>query len=117
MNLSPDASLDGLQASTAAAAELGRWYASHSVVRRLWAVEDLDVIRIVMTLEPTLDGDDTQPAWLANSWTWAQELEIRMHRTVRLEMISESSQIESSLDGHGALITEISWRDPIATAG
>ena len=107
-----DAPLDGVQATTAAAAVLAKWYASHSVVRRLWAIEEIEVIRVVVTLEPTHDGDDVQPAWLANSRTWAQELQLRMHRTVRLEMINEPSHIESSFDRDSALITEMSWRDP-----
>ena len=64
--------------------ELSKWYASHSIVRRLWAMESGEAIRVVVTLEPTLDGDDTQPAWLANSWTWAQELRLRLQRIVHL---------------------------------
>ena len=101
---------------TAAAAVLVKWYASHSVVRHLWAIEEIKVTRIVVTLEPTLDGDDAQPAWLANSWTWAQELQLRLHRIVHLEMISEPSDIESSFDRESALITELSWRDPSIAA-
>ena len=117
MNLRLDAPLDVVQAITAPAAVLAKWYASHSVVRRLWAIEEIEVIRIVVTLEPTHDGDDVQPAWLANSWTWAQELQLRMHRIVRLEMIDEPSHIESSFDrDDSALITETSWRDPSIAA-
>lgn len=99
--------------STPAAAVLLRWYASHSIVRRLWAIEAGEAIRVVLTLEPTLDGDDTQPAWLANSWTWAQELRLHLQRMVHLELINEPSvRVAASCDDDGALITEISWRDP-----
>ena len=111
MNLSLDASLECGLGQTAEAAVLATWYASHSVVRRLWAIEGIDVIRIVVKLEPTLDDDDTQPTWLANSWTWAQELQLRMHRTVHLEMISAHLPIECAFDRDSALLTEISWRD------
>jgi hypothetical protein len=100
----------------AAAAELREWYASHSVIRRLWAFEGMEAIRVVLTLEPTNDDDDTQPAWLANSWTWAQELEGRMHRIVHLEMLSEPSRIDSICDPDAALITQLSWRDPTLSA-
>jgi hypothetical protein len=94
-----------------AAAELVDWYTSHSLIRRLWAIEELEALRIVITLEPTPDGDDMEPAWLANSRTWAQELERRMHRTVRLELISDAAHIELILDGERTLVTAISWRD------
>ena len=105
-----------VHAMNAEAAVLAKWYASHPVVRRLWAVEEIELIRIVVTLEPTTDDDDTQPAWLANSWTWAQDLRLRMNRVVHLEMINHPSHIEAMLDRHSALITELSWRDPTIAA-
>lgn len=110
MNLGIDASLDGPQATTADV--LATWYASHSLVRRLWAIEDIEVIRILLALEPTVDGGDTQPAWLANSSSWAQELQLRTHKIVRLELFEEPSHIESIVDRGGVLITELAWRDP-----
>ena len=117
MNTGVDALLDRGQSAAAAAAVLGNWYASHSIVRRLWAIEAREAIRIVLTLEPTLDGDDTQPAWLANSWTWAQELRLRLQRQVHLQLINEpSARVETSCDSASALITEISWRDPSSCA-
>ena len=60
-SLSIDASLNGPHAMTAAV--LAKWYASHPLVRRLWAIEEVEVIRILLALEPTVDGGDTQPAW------------------------------------------------------
>lgn len=96
--------------------ELSEWYAAHSIVRRLWAMESGEAIRVVVTLEPTLDGDDTQPAWLANSWTWAQELRLRLQRIVHLELINEpTTRIEAICDSDNALITAISWREPAET--
>ena len=104
-------------ARSATAAMLAEWYASHSTIRRLWAIEEKEVIRVVVTLEPTPDGDDTQPAWLANSWTWAQDLRLRLQGTVHLQMIGEpSARAESFCDTHSALITELSWRDPTRAA-
>lgn len=50
-----------------AAAELVHWYTSHSLIRRLWAIEEVEALRVVVTLEPTPDGDNVEPAWLANS--------------------------------------------------
>lgn len=103
--------------SLATAAVLAKWYASHSTIRRLWAIEEIEMIRVVVTLEPTLDGDDTQPAWLANSRKWAQELRLGLQRTVHLQLITEPpSHVESSCNWHSALITELSWRDPTRAA-
>lgn len=110
MNRSLDAPFHCGQGNTAEAAVLATWYASHAVVRRLWAIEEIDAIRIIVKLEPTSDGGDTLPAWLANNWAWAQELRSRMHRTVHLEMIG-ASPIESVFDRDRTLITEISWRE------
>ena len=107
-----DASSERVQAITAAAAVLAEWYASHSVVRRLWAIEADEALRVVLTLEPTADGDDTQPTWLANSWSWAQELRLRVRRIVYLELLADPSQFESSPEGSGPIVTEVSWRDP-----
>lgn len=95
-----------------AAAELVHWYTSHSLIRRLWAIEEVEALRVVVTLEPTPDGDDVEPAWLANSRMWAHELQRRMHRVVRLEMISDPAHIEAILDPERTLVTAISWRDP-----
>ena len=109
--------MNGRELSTPAAAPLVNWYASHSIIRRLWAIESGEAVRVLVTLEPTLDGDDTQPAWLANSWSWAQDLRFRLQRMVHLELISEPSlRVEASCDRDDALIAEISWRDPTRAA-
>ena len=56
---------------TEIAAALARWYADHSPIRRLWAIEDPVALKVLVALEPTSDGDDTLPVWLANSGLWA----------------------------------------------
>lgn len=96
------------------AAVLAEWYASRSVVRRLWAVDGVEAIRIVLVLEPTVDGDDTQPAWLANSSAWTDELELLTHRAVRVQLLKELSHITSPLASGDVLIADIAWRDPVA---
>lgn len=112
LDFSVDASHDNVQAINEAAAVLAEWYASHSVVRRLWAIEADEALRVILTLEPTTDGDDTQPTWLANSWVWTRELRLRIRRMVHLELIADPSQFESSPERSGPLITEVCWRDP-----
>jgi hypothetical protein len=116
MTARPDESLDVAQPIGRTAVVLRNWYASHPVVRRLWAIEAETMLRIVVTLEPTPDGDDTLPAWLANSRTWARELQLEMDRTVRLEMIGERSNMPSIIDAKDVLVAELSWRDPANSA-
>jgi hypothetical protein len=85
---------------------LAHWYASHSAVRRLWAVEDSRGMQVIITLEPTHDGDDTDIAWLANSGAWVRELESHLERPVRLALVDEplSEAIQ--------VVAELCWRDP-----
>lgn len=99
-----------------AIAVLAGWYTTHSVVRRLWAIAVAETIHVVVALEPTVDGDDTQPAWLADSGHWVRELRSRMRETVHLELITEPWQIDSPFGSDATLITEISWRDPTVVA-
>jgi hypothetical protein len=109
-----DVPLKSVQEVNGAGAVLAAWYASHPVVRRLWAIDGSEALRVVLTLEPTVDGDDTQPTWLANSWSWARELRVQFPRDVHLELIADPSNFDPSPDGKTALITEIYWRDPTA---
>jgi hypothetical protein len=117
VTLRRQAPLDDAASSSAAAAVLAEWYASHPVVRRFWAIEAVDAIRIVVTLEPTVDGDDTLPPWFAHSCSWAEELELRTRRKVSLEMTNEPWRFESTFARDIALITELSWRDPSTATG
>ena len=94
------------------AAALEKWYSDHSLVRHLWAIDEAEAIRIILALEPTIDGGDTQPAWLANSSSWARELQVRSPKVVRLELLDEPSHLEEPLDPGCVMITEIAWRDP-----
>ena len=46
---------------------LTQWYAAHSAFRRLWAIQESQRMRVIVMLEPTNDGDDIYPAWLATA--------------------------------------------------
>ncbi len=89
--------------------DLAEWYASHALVRRLWAIRDTEGLRVLVTLEPTPDGDDTHPAWIANREAWVHELQSYADSTVRLEQI-EHDEVE--LEAEGVLVAAFSWRDP-----
>ena len=92
------------------AALLASWYAAHSQVRRLWAIDEVEMIRIVMKIEPTIDGYDALPVWLANSDHWIDELAAVLKRNVHLEMLGVTSAA-SLIASNGGLIAEISWRE------
>jgi hypothetical protein len=93
------------------ATALARWYADHSPIRRLWAVEDSVALKVLVALEPTSDGDDTLPVWLANNRDWANDLRLRLQREVQLQLIVSSAFGDSYVNAHAVTIAEVSWRD------
>jgi hypothetical protein len=101
---------DGLTV-TAVFVVLAKWYAAHPAVRRLWAVKESAHTRVIVTLEPTHDGDDIYPAWLANGHEWVQELQLRMDGSVQLEVIEEPFHAEFVAGVDGVLVAELFWRD------
>ena len=91
---------------------LAKWYAAHSAVRRLWAISDSQRMRIIVTLEPTNDGDDIYPAWLANGGDWERELQLRLGGPVQLEVADEPFRGEFAAGLDAVLVAELFWRDP-----
>lgn len=90
---------------------LARWYADHSSIRRLWAIEDPIALIILVTLEPTSDGDDALPVWLANQRDWANDLRLLTQREVQLEVIPAGAFGPSYVGPRAVTIAELSWRD------
>ena len=68
-------------------------------------------MRVIIALEPTHDGDDIYPAWLAKGREWAQELEFRMDAPVQLE-VTDEAVLEEFAAVYGVVVVELSWRDP-----
>lgn len=68
-------------------------------------------MRVIVTLEPTHDGDDTYPAWLANGNEWAHELQLHMDGPVQLEVMDEPFLAEFPSGVDGVLVAELFWRD------
>jgi hypothetical protein len=97
---------------TQIAAALAKWYADHSAIRRLWAFEDRLELKVLVTLEPTSDGDDALPVWLANNRHWQRDLQLRLRREVRLRLLFADTFGESSVELDAVTIAEINWRDP-----
>ena len=96
---------------TDAPAVLAKWYAKHSAIRRLRALEGEAEVTVIVSLEPTFDGDDAMPAWLANNRRWVLDLSALMRREVRLELSLSTAFTEPDIDADTAIIAELSWRE------
>lgn len=98
----------------AASLVLAAWYAAHSAVRRLWAIQESQGIRVLVTLGPTHDGNDIYPAWLAKGRDWTHELQLRMAGPVQLEVIEEPFRPGFVAGLDGVLVAQLCWRDSSA---
>jgi hypothetical protein len=109
MNAVVNRSLATEQEVTEVPNALARWYAANSSIRRLWAIEDPIVLIVFVALEPTSDGDDALPVWLANNRAWASDLNLLTNRDVHMELIV--SGFDESHVNSDSVIAELSWRD------
>lgn len=91
---------------------LARWYADHSSIRRLWAVDDAEAIVVFVALEPSSDGDDALPVWLANRHSWTHDLRRATERDVELKLLVSEALEDTGIDSDAVTIAELSWRDP-----
>jgi hypothetical protein len=90
---------------------LAKWYAVHSSIRRLWAIEDRDALIVFVSLEPTSDGDDALPVWLARNEDWASDLASLTRREVQVRLIASGVFDRSYVGTDAITIAELSWRD------
>jgi len=90
---------------------LTQWYAAHAAFRRLWAIKESQRMRVIVMLEPTHDGDDIYPAWLANGHEWARELQLRIAAPVQLEVVDEPFTAEFAAGIDGVVVAELFWRN------
>jgi hypothetical protein len=103
----------GLPLHVSAVAEaLSEWYDARPEIRRLWAIRSKLALNIIVTLEPTVDNNDTYPAWFAHSRGWASEIQSMTGGTVSLELLEEPSVREFEVEFEGEIVAAISWRDP-----
>lgn len=106
------ASSDTPRIVTTVSNALAGWYAAHSTVRRLWAIENSEGVRVIVALEPTHHGDDTLPVWLANCDAWAIDLQVHLQRPVLLEQTDDPSLQEIQIDAEDVIVADLCWRDP-----
>lgn len=93
------------------ASALARWYADTAAIRRLWAIEDAAALVVLITLEPTSDGDDSLPVWFAKQRDWTNELSALTRRVVQLQPIVSGVVGDSYAAADAVAIAELSWRD------
>ena len=97
---------------TAESEALAEWYDGHPTIRRLWAIRGAQSLSVILTLEPTVDNDDTYPAWFACSQGWAREIRSIAGSPVNLELLDEPPVDEFEIELEGEIVAAISWRDP-----
>ncbi|MBM0104750.1 hypothetical protein JM946_08325 [Steroidobacter sp. S1-65] len=110
MNAIPRCSLPEPRPTDIATA-LEDWYCDHAAIRHLWAVETPSALVISVRLEPTADGDDPLPVWLAHQHLWSKDLRVRTQREVQLKLIIADT-FPTGADSSSAIVAELSWRDP-----
>jgi hypothetical protein len=112
MKLSLDPSADTPRHITSESEALAGWYDAHPAIRRLWAIRDAKTLNVILTLEPTMDNDDTYPAWFACNHGWAREIRVIVGMPVNLELLEEPMVDEFEIDLEGEIVAAICWRDP-----
>ena len=112
MKLTLDPTSTVLRHVTAESEALADWYDANPTIRRLWAIRDARTLSVILTLEPTVDNDDTYPAWFACNQRWAREIGSITGSPVNLELLDEPPVDEFEIDLEGEIVAVISWRDP-----
>lgn len=89
---------------------LAKWYDAHASVRRLWAVEEGSLLAVYLSLEPTFDGDDALPVWLAMKNEWSSDLASIIPRESELRFVASDAP-SSYVSGDSVIIAEANWRE------
>lgn len=92
-------------------AKLARWYGAHASIRRLRAVENGLGLTVCISLEPTSDGGDTLPLWLAMSQKWRTDLELICQRRIQLRIVEPDALPPSHPTGDAVIVAEVDWRE------
>lgn len=111
MRLSLDPPVIAPRNVTAESLALEKWYDANPTIRRLWGIQDVKTLRVVVALEPTHDGDDVYPAWAANYPAWARDLRSLTRSVVQLELFSESSLDGIECHPESIVVADVFWRD------
>ena len=116
MRLSLDPSDIAPRNATAESLALAKWYDANPAVQRLWGIREARMLRVVVSLVPTPDGDDVYPAWVANYQAWARGLQLLTRRAVQLELVDESPLDAIEVHTESILVADLFWRDATVIA-
>jgi hypothetical protein len=107
MSVATDQSITGEPDPTEISTKLARWYGAHASIRRLRVVEEGHGLTVCISLEPTSDGADTLPVWLAMNQKWRSDLQSICRRDVHLQFV-EPDVFPS---GAAVIVAEVDWRE------
>ena len=110
----PNHSPDATPPPAAIEINLDRWYSEQPAIRRLLAVDSRLSLTILVTLEPTPDGSDSFPTWLAMQGKWKADLQTLANRDTHLSLVALDVYENASAGSDGDVIADICWRDPCA---
>ena len=111
MSLAADRSCFADRDVTVLCTSLTKWYDAHASVRRLWAIEEGSVLTVYVSLEPSSDGDDALPVWLAMKHKWSSDLAYMLPREIELRFAAADVLSPSCLSGNAAVIADVNWRE------
>lgn len=94
--------------------DLDRWYCHQPSIRRLLAVDDSPTLRVLVTLEPTADGGDSFPIWLAMQSAWTSELRALAGCPVQLMLVAPDAIDDTCEAASNHFVAHLCWRDPCA---
>jgi hypothetical protein len=107
MNIATSAAIENVPDVTTA---LAKWYGARASIRQLWAIDRSAALEVLVALEPTPDGGDALPIWLANRRHWTRELQQLARRDVQLKLVAVDDFGEFYTDPDANVIAEMKWR-------
>jgi hypothetical protein len=99
---------------------LQRWYDGTPAVQRLWALRPQEpdgapALRVLVTLAPAADSEETTPVWMARRAQWTQDLSRRLAGPVQIERLERPPADAFDLERDG-LVCALCWRDASSSA-
>jgi len=90
---------------------LAAWYDANASIRRLWAIENGRCLTVCVALEPTADGSDSLPLWLAMNREWNSDLEAIIPREIQLKLVASDMLPPSCIADDAVIVAEVDWRE------
>lgn len=100
--------------SAALGPDLDRWYCHQPSIRRLLAIDESPALMVFVTLEPTADGGDSFPIWLAMQSAWTSDLRTLTDCAVQLMLVAPDAIDDTCEAASDHIVAHLCWRDPCA---